>query len=72
MQMYAPDNGRGRSGSGSGSGNSAAGRGLAGYNRPDHDQQRCYHAPTIKPEVANAVVAPDDGRGSARNMLSHT
>jgi len=19
------------------------GRGLAGYNRPDHDQQRCYH-----------------------------
>jgi hypothetical protein len=26
------------------------------YNRPDHDQQRCYrHAPTLKPEAANAV-----------------
>jgi hypothetical protein len=44
------------------------------YNRPDHDQQHCYHhAPTVKPEAANAVVvAPDDGQGSARNMLSHT
>jgi len=26
-------------------------------NRPDHDQQRCYHhVPTVKPEAANAVV----------------
>jgi len=38
------------------SGSSVVGRGLAG-NLPDHDQQRCYrHAPTVKPEVANAVV----------------
>jgi len=30
-----------------------------GYaNRLDHDQQRCYrHAPTVKPEAANAVVS---------------
>jgi len=54
MQMYAPDNGRGSSCSGSGS--SVAGRGLAGYNGPDHDQQCCYHAPTIKPEAAYADV----------------
>jgi hypothetical protein len=34
------------------------GRGLAGYNWPDHDQQRCYHhAPTVKPEAANAVLS---------------
>jgi hypothetical protein len=27
-----------------------------GYNRPDHDQQHCYHhAPTVKPETATAV-----------------
>jgi len=27
-------------------------------NRPDHDQQRCYHhARTVKPEAANAVVS---------------
>ena len=27
------------------------------YNQPDHDQQHCYHhAPTLKPEAANAVV----------------
>jgi len=27
-------------------------------NRPDHDQQRCYHhAPTVKLEPANAVVS---------------
>jgi hypothetical protein len=26
-------------------------------NRPDHDQQHCYHhAPKVKPEVATAVV----------------
>jgi hypothetical protein len=41
-------------------------------NRPDHDQQNCYHhAPKINPEAATAVVvAPDDGREDARNMLS--
>ena len=37
-------------------GSSAVGRGRAG-NRPDHDQQYCYHhVPTIKPEAATAVV----------------
>jgi hypothetical protein len=36
-------------------GSSAVGRGRAG--RTHHDQQHCYHhAPTVKPEVANAVV----------------
>jgi hypothetical protein len=37
----------------------------------NHDQQHCYHyAPTVKPEAATAVVvAPDDGREDARNML---
>jgi hypothetical protein len=26
-------------------------------NRPDHDQQHCYHhTPTVKPEAATAVV----------------
>jgi hypothetical protein len=26
-------------------------------NRPDHDQQHCYHhAPTVKPEAATAAV----------------
>jgi hypothetical protein len=40
--------------------------------RPDHDQQHCcLHVPTVKPEAATAVVvAPDDGREDARNMLS--
>jgi len=34
-------------------GSSVVGRGL-----PDHYQQRCYHhVPTVKPEVANAVVS---------------
>jgi hypothetical protein len=33
-------------------GSSAFGRG-----RPDHYQQHCYHdAPTVKPEVATAIV----------------
>jgi hypothetical protein len=33
---------------------SAVGRGRA--NRPDHDQQHCYHhAPTVKPEAASAI-----------------
>ena len=36
-------------------GSSAVGRSQAG--RPDHDQHHCYHhAPTVKPEVATAVV----------------
>ena len=41
---------------------------------PDHDQQRCYHhVPTVKPEVATGVVvARDDRREDARNMLSRT
>ena len=48
---------------------SAVGRVRAG--RPDHDQQHCYHqAPRVKPETANAVVAPDDEHEDARNMLS--
>ena len=35
----------------------AVGRGRAGYNRPDHDQQHCYHhAPKVKLETATAVV----------------
>ena len=52
-------------------GSSAVGRGRAG--RADHDQQHCYHhAPTVKPEDAATavVVAPDDEREDARNMLS--
>jgi len=41
---------------------------------PDHDQQRSSRfPPTVKPEAPSAVVyALDDGRGDARNMLSHT
>jgi hypothetical protein len=39
-------------------GSSVVGRGLAGHNGPDHDQQCCYHhATTVKPEAANAVVS---------------
>jgi len=39
-------------------GSSIVGRRLAGHNRPDHDQQHCYHpAPTVKPEAANAFVS---------------
>jgi hypothetical protein len=35
---------------------SGVGRGRAG-NRPDYDQQHCYHhAPKVKPEAATAVV----------------
>jgi hypothetical protein len=42
-----------------------------GRGRADHDQQHCYHqVPTVKPEAATAVVAPDDGHEDARNMLS--
>ena len=41
----------------SGHDSSAVGRGRAGYHRPDHDQQHCYHhAPTVKPEAVTAVV----------------
>jgi len=42
--------------------------------RPDHHQQHCYHhAPAVKPEAATAVVvAPDDGREDAWNILSRT
>jgi hypothetical protein len=30
---------------------------VVGPDRPDHDQQHCYHhAPTVKPEAATAVV----------------
>jgi hypothetical protein len=29
-------------------GSSVVGRGLAGYNRQDHDQQRCYHQPVTR------------------------
>jgi hypothetical protein len=49
---------------------SAVGHGRA--SRPDHEQQHCYHHTlTVKPEAATAfVVAPDDGREDARNMLS--
>jgi hypothetical protein len=38
------------------------------------DQQHCcHHAPTVKPEAATeVVVAPDDGRKDAQNMLSCT
>ena len=33
----------------------AVGRGCV--DRPDHDQQHCYHhAPKVKPEAASAVV----------------
>jgi len=37
--------------------------------------ERCWSSrfsPTVKPEAPNALYAPDDGRGDARNMLSHT
>ena len=45
------------------------GLGRAGW--PDHDQQHCCHrAPAVKPEAATAVVAPEDGRENARNMLN--
>jgi hypothetical protein len=39
--------------------------------RPDHDQQHCYHhTPKVNPEAATAaVVALDDGREDARNVL---
>jgi len=37
---------------------SVGGSSVVGHNRPDHDQQPCYHhAPTVKPEAANAVVS---------------
>jgi hypothetical protein len=53
-------------------GSSAVGRGRASYNRPNHDQQHCYHqAPTVKPEAASAVVELlMMGREDIQNMLS--
>jgi hypothetical protein len=41
-------------------------------DRPDHDQQHCYHqAPKVKPKAATAVVvAPDDGHEYTRITLS--
>jgi len=49
------------------------GSSAVGHGRADHDQQHFYHhAPTVKPEAANAVVAPDDGHEDAQNMLSCT
>jgi hypothetical protein len=39
------------------SGFTVVGRGLAGYNLPDHDQQRFSRfSPTVKPEAPSAVV----------------
>jgi len=39
-------------------GSSIVGRGLAGYNHPERNQQRCcHHATMLKPEAANAVVS---------------
>jgi hypothetical protein len=39
---------------------------------PYYNQQHCcHHVPKVRPEAAIAVVvAPDDGREDARNMLS--
>jgi hypothetical protein len=45
-------------------GSNAVGRDRVG--RPDHDQQHCYH----QTAATAVVVAPDDGREDARNMLS--
>jgi hypothetical protein len=41
-------------------------------DKPDHDQQHCYHhTPKVKPQAATTVVvASDDGREDALNMLS--
>jgi len=39
-------------------GSSVVVRGLAGYNRPEHDQQRCYHQSyNGKTEAVNVVVS---------------
>jgi len=36
---------------------SVVGRGLAGYNLPDHDKQRSSRfSPTVKPDALGAVV----------------
>jgi hypothetical protein len=43
------------------------------YNLSDHDQQRSSRfSPTVKPEAPMQLYAPDDGKGGARNTLSHT
>jgi len=39
------------------SGWNVVGRGLAGYNLPDHEQQRSSRfSPKVKPEASSAVV----------------
>jgi hypothetical protein len=39
-------------------GSSVVGRGLEGYNLPDHVQQHCYkYAATVKTEAVNAAVS---------------
>jgi hypothetical protein len=53
--------------------NSVVGRGLAGYNLPDHNQQSSNrHFPTENQRLLVQLYAPDDGRKGAQNMLSHT
>jgi hypothetical protein len=50
---------------------SAVGRGRAGYDRTDHDQQHLSPGSGGKPEAATAViVAPGDGHEDARDTLS--
>jgi len=51
----------------------SGGWGVVGRGLADHDRQRSNrHSPAVKPEAPSAVYAPDDGRGGARNILSHT
>ena len=52
---------------------SVVGRGLAGYNLPDHDQQSSNrHSPKANQRLLVQLYAPDDGRKGAQNMLSDT
>jgi hypothetical protein len=49
----------------------SVGRGLT--DLADHDQQRSSRfPPTVKTKAPMQLYASDDGRGDARNMLSHT